>query len=101
MLKNNFSEETRELFVWNYECWISGKNNADCLHHILGRVSNSPLNACPLNNFETHIGNGTLSQFEVRKKLLKKTYDYLMANEYVLTKEDKKFIKDNKIYYSK
>ena len=98
-MKNNFTDETRELFIWNNECWYCGQNHNNCLHHILGRISNSPLNCAPLNNFDCHINNGKLSQFEMRKKLLNKTYVYLLTNDYKLTKEDKQFLKDNKIYY--
>jgi hypothetical protein len=100
-MKNNFTDKTKELFFWNQKCWWCGLNHSNCLHHALGRVSNSPLNAIPLNNFSCHIGNGTLSQFEVRKQLLKKTYDYLMEQNYKLTKEDREFIKKFKQYYEK
>ena len=98
-LKNNFTEETKELFTWNEECWVCPENGWDCLHHILGRVSNSPLNAAPIHNFKCHIGNGKLARFEVKKKLLKKTFKYLMTKEYVLTEKDKKFKKKNERYY--
>ena len=99
MLKNEFSEETRELFIWNKECWWCKKNHWNCLHHILGRISNSPLNVAPINNFDCHIGNGKLSQFEVKKNLLKKTLKYLKENGYVLTVKDKKFKMKYKQYY--
>ncbi len=95
----DFSEETKELFFWNRECWWCKKNHQNCLHHILGRVSNSPLNAAPLSNFECHIGNGLLNQFKNKKKLLKKTLDYLLDDGYILTKKDRVFIKSNKQYY--
>jgi len=98
-MKNEFTEGTRELFFWNNKCWVCGMTHANCLHHVLGRISNSPLNAAPLNNFECHIGNGKLSQFEVKKKLLKKTLDYLLENGYALTKEDKRFKNKYKRYY--
>lgn len=98
-MNNAFSEETRDLFFWNQICWECGKYHANCLHHILGRVSDSPLNAAPLSNFECHIGNGKLSTFDVRKKLLKMTLDYLLENGYVLTKKDKLFMKKYKNYY--
>lgn len=98
-LKNNFTEETRELFVWNKKCWWCGMSHVNCLHHILGHVSNSPLNAAPINNFDCHIGNGKLSQFEVRKKLLKKTFVYLSDSGYILTKKDKTFKEKYSHYY--
>lgn len=98
-LKNAFSEETRELFIWNKECWWCKANHWDCLHHILGRISDSPLNVAPLNNFVCHIGNGKLSQFDIKKKLLNKTLDYLLESGYSLTKKDKEFKKEHHIYY--
>ena len=98
--KNDFKEKDRELFFWNRECWVCGKFHTDCLHHIMGRASDSPLNAAPLNNFDCHIGNGKLSLFEVKKRLLKKTLDYLLENDYVLTKKDKEFKSKYKKYYN-
>jgi len=98
-MKNNFSEETRELFIWNTECWWCGMSHVDCLHHILGRISDSPLNVAPLNNFDCHIGNGKLSQFENRKKFLNKTLSYLKSSGYILTKKDKIFMKKHSEYY--
>lgn len=99
ILKNSFTSETRELFMWNYECWICQMNNWDAAHHILGRISNSPLNFCPLHNTDCHIGNGTLSTFDVQKKMLAKTYQFLMSSGYILTDYDKIFISKNKKYY--
>jgi len=98
--KNDFTEETRELFFWNKECWWCKKSHANCLHHILGRVSNSPLNVAPISNFDCHIGNGKLSQYKVRKKFLKKTLEYLLKSEYVLTKKDKEFESKYSRYYN-
>lgn len=96
---NNFTEESRELFFWNHVCWYCNRQHANCLHHILGRVSNSPLNAIPLNNFECHIGNGKLSLFDNQKKMLKKTLEFLLENDYKLTLKDKEFQKKYKKYY--
>ena len=98
-LKNNFAEETRELFIFNTECFWCGKQHANCMHHILGRCSNSPLNCAPLNNFECHIGNGLLATESCKSKLLKKTLQYLLKNSYILTTEDKKFKKQYAKYY--
>jgi hypothetical protein len=98
-MKNNFTTETTELFFWNRTCFWCGKQHANCYHHILGRCSNSPLNCSPLNNFECHIGNGKLSLFEYQQELLKKTYQYLKKEGYVLTQKDKEFIKTHKKHY--
>src|SRR3990167_8781389 len=98
-MKNDFKEKDRELFFWTTGCWVCRKNHADCLHHILNRVSDSPLNAAPINNFDCHIGNGKLSLFETKIKLLKKTLDYLLENDYELTKKDRDFMKKYEKYY--
>lgn len=98
-LKNDFTQETRELFIFNYTCFWCTQNHANCLHHIFNRVSSSPLNACPINNFECHIGNGKLATFEVKKMLLKKTLSYLLKMGYILTEDDKQFKKKYKKYY--
>jgi hypothetical protein len=98
-MRNEFSLATKELFFWNNECWECKMSHANCLHHILNRVSNSPLNAAPLNNFSCHIGNGKLSTFEIRKKLLNKTLLYLKENGYVLDSKDREFKEKYKNYY--
>ena len=100
-LRNEFTQETKELFVWNYECWICKMNHWNAFHHIKGRSSDSPLNACPINNEVCHIGNGKLATFDMQTELLKKTFDYLVKIQYELTDEDKRFIRTNKKHYEK
>lgn len=107
-MKNDFTQKTRDLFDqggWAID-WEDGTNSADCLHHILGRVSNSPLNAAPLNNFRNHQPEGrssrnlpALSHFDTQAKYLKKTKAYLESIGYKLTQEDEKFLETNKKYY--
>jgi hypothetical protein len=97
-MRNNFSEETRGLFIDCYKCWICGKNTADALHHILGRVSDSPLNAAPVCNFTCHI-NRPMHTEQTRQDLIKKTFFYLIKKGYALTKKDKEFILKNFKYY--
>lgn len=99
-MKHNFSEQTKELFFWNKKCWWCGQLHANCLHHIMGRVSSSPLNAAPLSNFECHIGNGKLTQISNRCMLLSKTLDYLICNNYKFTNNDIEFITKHKRVYS-
>ncbi len=104
-MNNNFTEEIRELFMWNRQkCWICGMNHADCLHHIMGRgggsskLESSPLNASPVNNIICHLGRN-MGDIVICKMLLKKTYDYLINNCYKFTEKDKLFIeKYNKFY---
>lgn len=98
-LNNAFTEETRELFMWHYECLWCNMNGWDCLHHIHGRVSISPYNACPIHNFKCHIGNGKLTTFEVKRKLSLKQKALLNKLGYVDTPEDKAFLKKYKKYY--
>ena len=98
-MRNSFTEETRELFFWTNICWWCDRWHANCLHHILGRVSSSHLNAAPINNFECHIGNGKLSLFNTKKKLLNKTLNFLLESDYRLTKEDKLFKEKYNKYY--
>ena len=98
-MSNEFSPKTREIFFWNNVCWSCGKYHANILHHIMGRISSSPLNAAPLNNLQCHIGVGNLSTFETRKKLLKKTLEFLKKENYKFTKEDDLFMKKFAQYY--
>lgn len=90
-MRNPFSEETRELFRYNHECAWCGMNQPDALHHIMGRVSSSPLNASPIHNMKCHIGNGTLENDESRSMLLKWTLEYLYKEGYRFTEADSEF----------
>jgi hypothetical protein len=98
-LKNAFSEDTRWLFAYNYYCFYCNTNGWDALHHIVGRKSNSPLNAAPIHNHSCHIGNFKLDSFEMRSLLLKKTKIYLDENNYEYTEKDLKFLEANSKYY--
>jgi hypothetical protein len=101
-MKNNFTPETRELFDMGGFCkdWEDGVNDADCLHHIKKRISNSPYNACPLNNFRNHQPEGRSSRGlpaihsqKTEQKYLKKTKEYLDKIGYVPNEKDKDFLK--------
>lgn len=105
-MNNDFTPQTRELFDSGgyVRCWECGKNNADCLHHILGRVSNSPYNSAPLNNFQCHQpegrkGLGALSSQDVIKKYLTKTKKFLDSIGYSPNKKDLEFLEKYKKYY--
>jgi len=107
-MKNNFSTKTRELFDFGGYCldWEDGRNDADALHHILKRISNSPFNVAPLNNFRNHMPEGrrnlpSIHSFDVRRKYLLKTKKYLESIWYIKTKEDVEFLQTNKKYYDK
>ena len=106
-MNNDFAKKTYDLFDYGGYCpnWENGMSNADCLHHILGRCSNSPYNAAPLNNKYDHqpegrVGLPPLSSQIVRSKYLKKTKKYLDKIGYQPTPEDLEFLKANAKYYS-
>lgn len=103
--KNNFTQELRYLFDV-YECWWCRKNRADSLHHIVGRgsagstVEQSILNAAPLCNYPCHIPNHAVLRGEENiKKLLAKTYSFLIQQGYSLTDIDDEFIYKYVDYY--
>lgn len=105
-MRNNFSQKTRDLFDFGGYCldWEDGCNDADSLHHILGRVSSSPYNAAPLNNKRNHQPEGRkklkhIHDDEVRKKLLLKTKKHLDSIGYKPNEKDLEFINNNKKYY--
>jgi hypothetical protein len=105
---NDFTPETRELFDqggWADD-WEDDINDADCLHHIMKRISNSPYNACPLNNFRNHQPEGRSSQDlpalhseEATRKYLRKTKEYLDSIGYEPNEKDKEFLLIHKRYY--
>lgn len=83
--------------------WETGKNDGSELHHILGRVSESPYNAAPLSN-KSHAPEGrknlpAIHSYETRSKYLQRTKRYLDSINYQPTKEDEVFIEKNKKYY--
>lgn len=103
---NNFSEESRFLFSDSWKCWWCGKNRADCLHHIVGRgeaesiIESSVLNAAPLCNNYCHLPNHGLLRTEKNvKRMLNKTYNFLMENGYKLKEIDADFISKYCKYY--
>lgn len=107
-MKNNFTQKTRDLFDMGGYCrsWESGRNWSDCLHHIIGRASNSPYNACPLNNINEHQPEGrkglpAIHSFEVRQKYLNKTKEYLDEIGYQPNQDDILFLEKYKKYYEK
>jgi len=107
-MKNNFPNSVYEMF--DQGGWMNdhedGRNDANALHHILGRCSNSPYNAAPLNNWRNHQPEGRAEQrlpgihnSEVESKYLIKTKKYLDKIKYRPTKKDKQFLKENIDYY--
>ncbi len=100
-MKNGFDMILlNKYFMYNFSCWVCEKNTWNCFHHILGRSSNSILNAAPLCNDSCHINiHGILKKRENVVVLLGKTIKYLLENGYELNENDKVFIEKNKDYY--
>jgi hypothetical protein len=94
-LSNEFSTETRQLYLYNYKCWECGENGSRTggmeLHHILGRCSNSPLNSAPL----CHRCHALANQKQTAAKYFYKTLCYLQRQGYKLTEKDELFILEN------
>lgn len=100
-MRNEFPKKVRDLFDrGGYMVdWETGKSDANCLHHIMGRVSNSPYNAAPLNNQMTHMpegrtmnGLGAIHSRDVVKRFLNKTKKYLDGIGYKPNKKDIDFL---------
>lgn len=78
-LKNSFSDSTRALFMDCYACFKCGSNQNLELHHIFGRISNSPFNAAPVcRNCHDKI----LHTFEERFPLLRTNMRFLFQAGY-------------------
>lgn len=99
-LSNDFTEKTRSLWIFRYDCDICGCNRNLELHHILGRISNSPLNASLLCN-SCHYRNHSQQPFTEEEKMmiLQKTIKWLLKNNYQFSEKDNIFILNNKKYY--
>lgn len=108
-LRNPFPQWVYDLFDRGgfSNSWENlGTSDADCLHHILGRCSNSPYNAAPLHNFRDHLPEGrnmqgypSISSQQVKRKYLQKTKEYLDKEGYISKPKDLEFLKKNNEYY--
>ena len=95
-LKNPFTVETRLLFMGVWSCWDCGSNGVNRggleIHHIVGRSSNSPLNAALVcNACHAHFNHSQ----EEEQRLFFKTLKFLKAIKYELTSQDMYFMRDN------
>lgn len=92
------SPGTYQLFI-GAPCYECGRFHWDCLHHIMGDVSNSPYNFLPINNHICHLnkdgkmGRGDIRKKETRLKYLKITATWLRAINYHPSHRDQEFIK--------
>ena len=98
-MKNNFTEETRAEFIFETTCWKCNRPNPE-LHHILGRVSNSILNAYPLCR-KCHLKHIETMSEENKKKFLNETIRFLVENNYKFKQKDIDFYLRHKKYYEK
>ena len=96
-MKNNFSEETRAEFIFETTCWRCNRPNTD-LHHILGRESNSSLNAYPLCRM-CHDKHIEMKSEPNKKKFLNETIRFLAKSGYSWRAKDAEFYLKNKKYY--
>src|SRR3990167_9070733 len=103
---NPFLQEKRWIFDDCWECWWCRRNSCDCLHHIVGRGSgdsmceSSLFNAAPLCNQRCHLPNhGILCTDENIRKLLDKTYSFLMKRNYSISDLDVQFLEKYSKYY--
>ena len=105
-MKNNFTPETRSLFdLGGYMMDLEdGRNDADCLHHVLHRISDSPYNAVSLNNRRNHMPEGrrnipSIHSMETQKKYLKKVKKFLENINYHPDEDDLLFLRTNRKLY--
>lgn len=92
-LKNPFSLDTRWLFFdVRYKCFDCGSNQGVELHHIMGRVSSSAFNACPLCKI---CHEKVKHNQQEHQRLFLKTLQYLQSIVYTPKQEDLQFLKDN------
>jgi len=92
-LKNPFKGDTRLLFIDNFGCFSCGRSDRGIeAHHIVGRVSRSPLNLAPICPLcHSRINH---NEFEERD-LFNKVWKYLKKEGYKPTFEDREFLEKN------
>lgn len=91
-LKNPFSNETRNLYLYRYDCDKCGSNQMLELHHICGRVSNSPLNASLVcHDCHSHLNHNE----EEEKRHFNTNLAFLLKIRYKPTENDIQFLKNN------
>jgi len=100
-LRNDFSDEQKALWVFDYWCHAPGKKDGYCksnegvsIHHIFHRDSNSTLNGIPLC-FNHHTNYTFLNKSELLKIVIK----HLLKINYQFNEEDIKFYKKYEQYY--
>jgi 5-methylcytosine-specific restriction endonuclease McrA len=96
-LHNPFSEDTRNIYLYQYACMDCGRSDQGLeLHHIRSRISNSPLNSY-LICMVCHSKIGHTQEEEAR--YLQQTLRWLLSQQYELTQKDVDFYSENKKLY--
>jgi len=96
-LKNPFTEETRNLYLYQYSCQCCGRSDRGLeLHHIKGRSSNSKLNAIVLC-LDCHKIIGHTDEEE--GKYLQITIRFHLQEKNELNEDDIMFYEDNVLLY--
>ena len=96
-IKNDFTDETKALFVFVDTCWRCDRPNPEP-HHILKRVSNSPLNLYPLCR-TCHSKHTEMMSEPNKKKFLNETIRFLAKSGYKWKEKDLEFYINNRKYY--
>jgi hypothetical protein len=94
-LANPFSTKTRLLFLYEYACWLCGRSDLGLeLHHIYGRISNSPYNAAVVcMECHSHMGHSKTEQ----DNLLKLACVFLARIGYKAVERDIDFLQKTNI----
>lgn len=89
-LFNPFSHQTRLLYMYVFACFNCGQSNRGIeLHHIFGRETNSPFNACPLCRYcHSMVTNSE----EERAFFFFKNQEFLIENHYKPNEKDYELI---------
>jgi hypothetical protein len=97
-LQNAFSQDTRNLFLYEYSCFNCSRSDRGLEgHHIVGRSSNSPLNFYLICTYcHSHANHSQ----EEESKYLQTTLRFLLREQYELTKKDIDFYQQHKHLYS-
>lgn len=101
---NDFSPETKAIFIFAHNCWKCGNVKATDGHHIMGRgtkwskAESSPLNLARLCR-ECH-ELGDINSPENRQKFIDKTMNYLIFVDYSPTDKDFEFMEKYQQYYN-
>lgn len=91
-LKYPFAQDVRLLFLYTYACSECGRSGEGLeLHHIFGRVSDSPFNAIPL----CKICHGKVGHtLQEHARYSQWTINYLHEEGYRITSKDEGFLSE-------